>query len=248
MSDLHQVLNDPSKQSESTLSYLFSAGDAGLTFQRNIFQYLNIHDAKNLRMANSRLDEIVSGETMWEMYDRNGNPFYERKPPANPTAFPIQNSTLLWLGARCNGQTFPGPTPCPTNPMTDIKVKRCTDVPTPLNRNRPLRLPCRGDVCRFCITNAANNLFAMEIQVLRQAHETRLCKRCQLYEARRNPYRKSDCNCQSLLRGDWRCWPCRHETRQQIGRRTVARKRLTRQLHRVQGRKILDSKRLERNE
>ena len=44
MSELHHTLNDQTQRLESTLSFLFNAGDAGDSFQRDIFQYLNIRD------------------------------------------------------------------------------------------------------------------------------------------------------------------------------------------------------------
>lgn len=241
MSDLHRILRDPSQPLESTLSILFNAGDAGDTFQREIFSYLNMWDARNLRLANRRLDQIVRGVPVWQTRDKKGKLTYTRDRPANPTNPTVYNSTLVWLGARCNGARFPGLIPCQTGPQTNIEVRYCTRIPPPLNANPPRGRPCCDEICTLCVINAANQWTASETLTIRRNREMKLCGQCQLYEARRHPYGYSGCNCRSLLRDGWMCWSCRHETFKQISNNGSRKRRLIEHLHRDrQGRKVSD--------
>ena len=94
MSGLRAALNNPNVPGESVLSFLFNAGDAGETFQAEILQYLNLHDAFNLRQANSRLNDVLKGRPkIVNRYNSRGNLAYR---------FPT-NSILHALRAQCNG-------------------------------------------------------------------------------------------------------------------------------------------------
>ena len=245
MSDMQRILSDPSQSLQSTLSILLNAGDAGDTFQREIFQYLNIQDVRNIRMANSHLDQIVRGVRLWQTRDIVGNLFYSRNRPANATTLPTHNTTLRWLGGKCNGVLFPGQNPCQTGPL---QVNRCTGVPPPLNPSPPHRFACRRDVCTVCVTNARNYFRPAEAGIVRQTRQVKLCRRCQLYEARRHTNGYSGCNCQTMLRGRWMCWSCQHETRVQIYAKANNKATLIRNLHRNrQGEKTSDPSRRPRS-
>ena len=247
MSDLHHVLNDPTQPLESTLSFLFNAGEGGLYFQREIFQYLNIWDARNLRIANRRLDQLVRGSPMWTTYNSQGNLVYTLTPPSNPPPPPIRNSTLHWLGASCNGDSYPGATPCQRGPLANTQVKLCDRISAPLNHKPARRLPCSGNVCIHCVTNLANRWSPSEQQTIARAHRAQLCGQCQLHEAKRHPQGYSSCICPSMWHNRWICFQCRHQTRVQIEGKRVDQERLISNLHRDrQGRKILDSNRRRR--
>lgn len=244
MSHLQSILNDPSRRLESTLSILFTAGDAGHTFQREILQYLNIYDAINLRLANRRLDQIVRGTPLWQTRDSRGNLVYTRTKPANQIAHPVHNSTLRWLGVTCGGRRFPGLVPCQTGPLTNLQVKRCTRIPAPLDPNPHRAFPCCEYVCTLCVVNAADQFRPVENQEMRQAHQRSLCQKCQLYEARRHPLGYSSCVCRSLLGGGCLCWSCRHEILKQINSKRIRKVSLLSNLHQDrQGRKIVDPNR-----
>lgn len=250
MSDLHLVLSDPPPRRESALSFLFNAGEAGLYFQREIFQYLSIGDVRNLRMANHRHDQVVRGAPMWITQGNHGNPTFSLTPPSNPAPAPLYNSTLNWIGTRCNGVRFqigsPHRSPCQTGPLTVRQIKRCRGVPAPLNPNHN-GLQCSGDVCIHCVNNVANFWNADETQAIRRGYRTRLCRQCQLHEARRHPYGYSSCICPSLLGNRWLCFPCRHETKMQMIVKRVNHEDMISSLHRDrQGRKVHDTIRLRR--
>ena len=244
MSYLQSILSDPSRPTESTLSILFTAGDAGDTFQREIFQYLNIYDATNLRAANKRLNQIVRGVPLWLIRDRTGNLIYTRNRPGHQIVYAVHNSTLRWLGARCGGIRFPGLVPCQAGRYTHVQVKRCTHIPAPLDPHPPRALTCCDDVCVLCVVNAANQFRPVENQAIRQAHQGSLCQRCQLYEARRHPLGYSGCVCRSSLENGWLCWSCRQEIVKQINSKRIRKVSLLMNLHRDrQGRKIVDPNR-----
>lgn len=177
---------------------------------------------------------------MWQTHDRHGNLIYTRNRPTNSTA-PTTRSTLRWLGARCNGERFPGRIPCQTDPLTSLQVKTCTGIPPPLNASPPRAYPCCGDVCTSCVSSVANHWSGLESQAIRKAHRTKLCRQCQLYEARRHPCGYSGCVCRSLLSDGWKCWSCRHETLRQVRNKSTRQWTLIREFHRDrQGRKISD--------
>lgn len=244
MSYLQSILNDPSRRSESTLSILFNAGDAGDTFQREIFQYLNIHDAINLRVANRRLNQIVRGVPLWQTLDSRGNIVYTRNRPASPFMNSVHNSTLRWLGARCGGARFPGLVPCQTGTLTDIQVKFCTGIPAAMDRNRPRASSCCENVCVLCVVSAANQFRPVEDQEIRQAQQRSMCRQCQLYEARRHPFGYSGCVCRSLLDNGWLCWACRIGVIRRINTRRMGKVSLLSNLHRDRrGRKIVNPNR-----
>ena len=244
MSDLHSVLINSLQPLESTLYFLFNAGDAGDTFQRGILQHLNIQDAWNLRKANSRLNQIVKGVPLWQVRDSKGNLVYTRDRPATQIN-PSVNSTLRWLGARCGGKRFPGFVRCQTRRHTDIQVKFCTRIPAPINRYPHRSSPCCNHVCVLCVDNAANQYRPLENIAIGQAQRS-LCQRCQLYEARRHPFGYSSCVCSSSSPDCWVCYSCRHEILKQVYSRKSRKVELLSKLHRDrQGRKIVDPNRPE---
>lgn len=211
MSDLQKILQDPSKPLESTLSFLFNAGDAGDTFQHQIFQYFDIRDARNLRIANRRLDQIVKGVPLWERQDGHGNLFYTRNRPADPNVLPSRNSTLHWLGTRCCSPRFIhfiAHALCRIDPRTNPVIKRCSLVPPRLNVNPPGRRPCCDHVCDLCFVSTVNRFLPLGLAHIRRAHGTDLCRRCQLHETRRHPLGYSGCVCPSLLQDGWMCYTC----------------------------------------
>ena len=116
MSGLHTALHNPSIPGESVLSFLFNARDADETFQKEILQHLNRHDALNIRQANSRLNAILRGRPILiNRYDSRGNLAYQLP----------NNSVLYALGARCNGRRIVGngaSVPCNTAPLDDIRI------------------------------------------------------------------------------------------------------------------------------
>ena len=244
MSDLHGVFSDPSPRPESTLSFLFNAGEAGLYCQREILQYLSIGDARNLRLTNRRLNQLVRGAPMWVIAGNHGNSTYSFTPPSNPAPSPVHNSTLQWIGKRCNGMRMPLLRPCQSGPLTVRQIKRCRGVPAPLNPSRRGRSACSGDVCFRCVISVANHSSSNETGRIRLGYETKLCGQCQLHEARRHPYGYSGCICRSMLGSRWMCFFCRHETKIQMGNKRVNQKHRISCLHRDrQGRKVLDSNR-----
>lgn len=244
MSDLHSILTDPLQPLESTLSVLFNSGDAGDTFQREFFQHLNIEDAWNLRMANSRLNQIVKGAPLWQVLDSSGNLVYTRNRPANHDVPPVHNSTLRWLGVRCGGKRFPGLVRCQTRCDTDLQVKLCTRIPAPLDRYPRRDFQCCILVCVLCVDNAANQKRPLENIAISQTHQRPLCQRCQLYEARRHPLGYSSCVCSSSSPDCWVCYSCRHEVLKQVYSRKSRRMQSLSKLHRDrQGRKIVDPNR-----
>ena len=180
MSDLQRVLRDPSQPLESTLSFLFNAGEADLFYQCEIFQHLNLWDALSLRTTNSRLDQMVRGVSLWATHDAQGNIIYTRNRPPNTTTPVIRNSNLQWLGVTCNGERFPERVPCTTMSLTNRQVKRCSEIPNPLNRNPTLRLPYAGDTCRDCATSSADYLNPIKADTMNRARRTGLCGQCQL--------------------------------------------------------------------
>lgn len=246
MSDLPRGLSDPPPRRESALSFLFNAGDAGPSFQREIFQHLSIGDVRNLRLANSHHDQIVRGEPMWMVPGNNGNPTFSLTPPANPAPPPVYNSTLNLIGSRCNGVRSPQ-SPCQTGPLTIHQIKRCRGIPAPMNSNHN-GLQCIGDICFHCVTNVANYSNAAETLSLTRGYQTKLCRQCQLREARRHPHGYSNCICPSLLRRDrWLCFPCRYETKAQMRGKRVGHEHDIGFMHRDrQGRKVLDTKKFRR--
>ena len=212
--------------------------------EREILQYLNIYDAINLRLTNGRLNEILRGGPLWHTRDSRGNLVYTRSKPVNQITHPVHNSTLRWLGVRCGGIRFPGRVPCHTGPLTNLQVKSCSRIRAPLDPNARRAFPCCEDVCKPCVVSAANHFCPVESQAIRQAHQRSLCRKCQLYEARRHPLGYSGCGCRSLLKDGWLCWSCRHEISKQINSRRIRKISLLSNLHRDrQGRKVVDPNR-----
>ena len=239
MSDLQSILSDLSQPLESTLSFLFNTGDSGDPFQGRILQYLNVWDAMNLRLVNRRLDQIVRGVPVWQTHGLHGNLVYTHNRPANLTNSTTYNSTLVRLGARCNGLHLPGLIPCQTGPQTNLQVMHCTRIPPPLNPNPPQGPPCRGEVCSMCVLSAATHWAPLETLTISRNTRTELCEQCQLYEARRHPYGYSNCSC-PLPRAGWLCSSCRHGAVLQRIARGNRKRVLISQLHRDrQGRKTL---------
>lgn len=182
---------------------------------------------------------------MWVTQGNSGNPTFSLTPPSNPAPPPIYNSTLNWIGTRCNGVRFrlraPQRSPCQTGPLTVHQIKRCRGIPAPLNPNRA-GLQCSGDICFRCVFNVANFWSGDETLRIRRGYQTKLCRHCQLHEARRHPHGYSSCVCRSLLGNRWLCFPCRHETKIQMGNKRVDHEHLLPFLHRDrQGRKIRDT-------
>lgn len=231
MSELHGLLNDPNRSGESTLSILLNAGDAAYTFQQGIFQYFNIRDARKLRRANRRLNEIVRGEN---------RQFLEYVAPT-VVAVSTRNSTLCLLKARCNAIRCPALIHCTAGPLTDVKIAACKGIPPPLNDGR---ITCCGDVCARCVTGIARYLKLFEQNLLTVARNVDLCRKCQLYQTRRHLEGFSSCICKALITSGWKCTGCRIDTLDQLDRKHTAAERLLFMTHKDrQGRMIVDHRR-----
>ena len=242
MSTLRSALNDPNNPSDSTLSFLLGGtGVAAPFFQREIFQHLNKSDAKNIRLANRRLNAIVRGEPLWEVQDAQGRAFHTTTPP-HPNVPPVGNSTLHYLSPRCNGERFPGKTPCPTGPQTNVQIKYCTGVPPPLQGSPQFyaKFPCCRKYCANCVTSYATWQYGNESGTRDRAREVKLCNQCQLHEAKRHPLGASTCTCRSLLNQGWQCWACRTLTNRGINKGALRGKKRVSAYHRDRrGKKIL---------
>lgn len=203
MSGLHNALNHPNRPGESTLSYLFNAGDAAYTFQQQVFRHLNVRDAWNLRRANRRLNEIVGGVSIQVLNY------------VTPTRATVsnQNSTLSLLGARCNAIRYPAGLHCTVGPITDVRIAACKGIEAPLNDGR---LKCCGDVCSRCVTGIATRLRWLEQEFLKTSGNIDLCRKCQLYETRRHLEGFYSCTCRALINSGWKCPGCRIDTLEQL--------------------------------
>ena len=200
----------------------------------------------NLRLANSRLDEVVRGVPMWEIVAANGDRSFTRTRPGRASIGGSHNTTLRLLGATCGGERLPGNIPCRTGPHDNVQVRNCTHVPLQLGsdpyppRGHPRTFPCYVRVCAPCISNALAQQIASETNRIRENHRFRLCWRCQLYEARRHPDGHEGCVCHSLLSAGWMCFNCRKKTELKIVQRGHRKLRMLSELHRDgQGRKYL---------
>ena len=211
--DLQSLLRDPNRPGKSLLSTLFTAGEAGLTFQQLIFADLHIDDARNLRLTCRRMNDIVKGH---ERY----------RPHEVPGGFPIHsvhNSTLLWLGRKCNGTRFPGGVPCPLTPLKEgegWKLYDCDGTPPPLDP-ASVHGECCGETCVDCKRNIAAHV-APRIVALRTdpATSAALCMQCTRQAARRYPDGYSGCICMRLRHGH-RCWVCDFDIYAQLNDRAV---------------------------
>ena len=229
--NLQALVRDPNRPGESLLSTLFTAGEAGLTFQQLIFAGLHIDDARSLRMTCSRMNDIVKG--------------HERSiQHATPSGFPIlgiHNSTLLWLGRKCNGTRFPGGNPCPLTPLTEgeaHKLHNCDGTPPPLDP-ASVNGECCGETCVDCRNNIDAHV-AQQIMALRTdpATSAALCMHCTRQAARRHPYGHRGCICMHLRRGH-RCWFCEFDIYTQLRGRAVDALEILTHVHRDQQGRVL---------
>ena len=198
---------------ESRLSLLFGAGVAGLTFQELIFAGLHIDDAMNLRCTCRRMNDIVRGHARYIQH-------------ATPGGFPIQgihNSTLLWLGRKCNGIRFPGRHPCPVTPLTEGEGRNlfnCDGIPPPLD---PASVTgrCYGETCLTCKRQSASQV-APQIIAIRtgQATSAPLCMHCTEQAVRRYPQGHRGCICMRLRIGH-RCHVCNTDIATQLTQRAT---------------------------
>ena len=210
--DLQSLLRDPDRPGESLLSILFTAGEAGLSFQQLIFAGLHIDDAMNLRLTCRRLNDIVKGH----------NRYIQHETPGGFAILGIHNSTLLWLGRKCNGERFPGG-PCPLTPLTEgeaWKLSDCDGTPPPLDP-ASVNGECCGETCRDCKRNIAAHV-APRMVALRTdpATSAALCIHCTRQAVRRYPYGYKGCICIRLRRGH-RCWVCDFDIYAQLRDRSV---------------------------
>ncbi len=219
MSELQRLLNDPNRPGESTISILLNSGDAAYTFQEGIFRYLNIRDARHLRRANRRLDEIVRGEVRDIL----------KYITPNVAAVTYQNSTLRLLGGRCYGKRLPADIGCYIGPLDSVYIASCTGIPPRLDPNGAQ--PCRGDICRRCVRSAARYFLPDEQHRIQKGHEVPLCRKCHLYEIRRNPEGFSSCICRGLMDCGHRCHACRYSTLIQLLESDQKANNLLRQTH-----------------
>lgn len=212
--DLQSILDDPNRTGESLLSILFTAGEAGITFQQLIFGRLHIDDAINLRCTCKRLNDIVKGHARYIQHETDGG-------------FAIQgihNSTLLWLGRKCNGLRFlPRPEPCPLTPLTEgeaWKLSDCDGTPPPLDP-ASVNGKCCGETCGVCKAHIAARV-APRMLALRTSPATSaaLCMHCTRQAVRRYPYGYTGCICIRLRRGH-RCWVCDSDIYRQLRKRAV---------------------------
>lgn len=211
--NLQFLLNDPNRPGDSLLSILFTAGEAGLTFQQLIFGGLHIDDAMNLRCTCRRLNDIVKGHTRIIQHE-------------TPGGFPIQgihNSTLLWLGRKCNGIRFPGRHPCPVTPLTEGEARNlfnCDGIPPPLDP-ASVKGKCCGETCRTCKAHIAAHVAPQMIAIRTDpATSAPLCMPCTRQAVRRYPRGYRGCICMRLRNGH-RCWICDSDILKQLKERAV---------------------------
>ena len=211
--DLQSLLDDPNRQGESLLSILLSAGEAGITFQQLIFGGLHIDDAMNLRCTCRRLNDIVKGHTRYIQHEI-------------PGGFAIQgihNSTLLWLGRKCNGLRLPGRDPCPLTPLSDgeaWKLSACDGTPPPLDP-ASVSGKCRGETCTVCQAHSAARVAPRMIALrTNPATSAPLCIHCTRQAVRRYPYGYTGCICIRLRRGH-RCLVCDYDIYEQLEERAM---------------------------
>ena len=211
--NLQSLLNDPNRPGESRLSLLFTAGLAGLTFQELIFGGLHIDDAMNLRCTCKRLNDIVKGHVRYIQHE-------------TPGGFPIlgiHNSTLLWLGRKCNGIRFPGRHPCPVTPLTEGEARNlfnCDGIPPPLDA-ASVKGRCCGETCRTCKVHIAAQV-APQIIAMRTnaATSAPLCIHCTRQAVRRYPRGHRGCICMRLRNGH-RCHVCDTDILTQLQQRAA---------------------------
>ena len=243
-SGLQATLHYPHIPGESTLPFLFTYGIAGESFQKQNFQYLNIHDVFNLRQANSRLNDVLQGRpTIINHYDDQRVLLLQV-----PT-----NSVKQALKARCFGRNFthyPENVPCNVDPLTDLRVRYRTGVPQPLDHNRriPAYLLCCTSVCDPCVQFMAKRLRRKEQDLLRDSRRVILCVQCQRKEMRAHPAGFTSCICRSLIYDGTKCWTCRWTTFWQLRERYHCAVRTLLDVHKDQwGRVIVDSSRPQRS-
>lgn len=223
-----QMSTIPNSQSlrpgESLLSTLLTAGEAGLTFQQLIFAGLHIDDAINLRLTSRRMNDIVKG------HDRS----IQHGTPGGFPILGIHNSTLLWLGRKCNGTRFPGAAPCHLTPLTEgegWKLFDCDGTPPPLDP-ASVNGDCCGETCTDCKDNVTPYVVARMV-VLRThpATSAALCMHCTRQAVRRYPYGYGGCICMGLRRGH-RCWVCDYDIYAQLRKRAVDALEILTHVHR----------------
>ena len=211
--DLQSLLDDPNRAGESLLSILLSAGEAGITFQQLILGGLHIDDAINLRCTCRRLNDIVKGHAR----------YIQHETPGGFAIHGIHNSTLLWLGRKCNGLRLPRRDPCPLTPLKEgeaWKLSDCDGTPPPLDP-ASVHGKCRGETCRDCRANIAARVAPRMIALrTNPATSAALCMHCTRQAVRRYPYGYIGCICIRLRRGH-RCLVCDSDIYRQLKKRAM---------------------------
>ena len=221
--NLQSLLDDPNRTGESLLSILLSAGEAGITFQQLIFGGLHIDDAMNLRCTCRRLNEIVMGHARYIQHE-------------TPGGFAIQgihNSTLLWLGRKCNGPGLPNRNPCPLTPLTEgeaSKLHACDGTPPPLDP-ASVNGRCLGETCTTCRAHVAAHVAPLLLAMrTNPATSAALCMHCTRQAIRRYPEGYIGCICIPLRRGH-RCWACENDIHTQLQNRAMNALHILRHVH-----------------
>lgn len=205
---------------ESLLSNLLSAGEAGLTFQQLIFSGLHIDDAMNLRCTCRRLNAIVRGHARYIQH-------------ATPGGFAIQgihNSTLLWLGRKCNGTNW---NPCPLTPLTEgeaWKLHACDRTPPPLDP-ASVNGMCLGETCTTCKRRVSANVAPLMLAMRTDpATSAALCMHCTRQAVRRYPEGYTSCICIPSRRGH-RCHVCDSDIHTQLRNRAMNALHILKHVH-----------------